>query len=93
MVRNQGACGVDHSAVRALGPLQKSGVVESIQGAMSSYSVVILICSIGLPHADCRPETALDVVRGPEVDNPVMCALSAQTMMARTDLVQGGAHT
>ena len=59
---------------------------------MSGYSVVILICSMGLSHADCQPDTALDVVRGPEVDNPVMCAFNAQTMMARTDLVQGGAQ-
>jgi hypothetical protein len=29
-------------------------------------------------------------MRGPEVENPVMCALNAQTMLARTDLVQIG---
>ena len=56
---------------------------------MSSYSIVILICSTALSHADCQPKTALDIVRGPQVDNIVMCALNAQTMMARTDLVQG----
>ena len=56
---------------------------------MSGYSVVILICAIALSHSDCQPKTALDVVRGPQVDNSVMCALNAQTMMARTDLVQG----
>ncbi len=32
----------------------------------------------------------MDVVRGPPADNPIMCALNAQTMMARTDLVQAG---
>ena len=37
---------------------------------------------------DCQPKTAVDVVRGPTVDNPMMCALNAQTMIARTDLVQ-----
>src|SRR5271166_5032920 len=58
--------------------------------AMPGYSIVILICSTALSHSDCQPDTALDFVRGPEVDNPVMCALNAQTMMARTDLVQGG---
>jgi arylsulfatase len=31
-------------------------------------------------------------VRGPPVDNPVMCALNAQTMIARTDLVQGAQY-
>ncbi len=54
------------------------------------FSVLILVCSTGLSHADCQAKTALDVVRGPTVDNPMMCALNAQTMIARTDLVQGG---
>ena len=55
------------------------------------YSIIILICSTALSHADCQPNTALDVVRGEAVDNPVMCGLGAQTMMARTDLVQARA--
>jgi hypothetical protein len=53
------------------------------------YSIVILICSTALSHADCQSNTAMDVVRGPTVDNAIMCALNAQTMIARTDLVQG----
>ena len=57
---------------------------------MSGYSIVILICSTVLSNADCQPESALDVVRGPQVDNVVMCSLNAQTMMSRTDLVRGG---
>ncbi len=57
---------------------------------MSGYSIIILICSTALSHVECQPDTALDVVRGQSVDNPVMCALNAQTMMARTDLVQAG---
>jgi len=59
---------------------------------MSGYSIVILICSASLSHSDCQLNTALDVVRGPRVNNPVMCGLNAQTMLARTDLVQGGAQ-
>ena len=55
---------------------------------MSGYSLVILICSIALSHSDCQPGTATDVVRGPQVDNPVMCGFSAQTMIAGTDLVR-----
>jgi hypothetical protein len=39
-------------------------------------------------HGDCQLNTALDVVRGPRVDNPIMCALNAQTMIARTNLMQ-----
>jgi hypothetical protein len=57
---------------------------------MPDYSIVILICSTALSHSDCQPDTALDVVRGPQVNNPVMCALDAQTMLARTDLAQAG---
>ena len=53
------------------------------------YSIVILICSTALSHADCETKTALDVVRGPTVDNAMLCALNAQTMIARTDLVEG----
>jgi hypothetical protein len=52
------------------------------------YSIIVLICSTALSHADCQAKTAVDVVRGPTVDNPMMCALNAQTMIARTNLVQ-----
>src|ERR1700733_8993571 len=52
------------------------------------YSILVLICSTALSHADCQAKTAVDVVRGPTVDNPLMCGLNAQTMIARTDLVQ-----
>jgi hypothetical protein len=52
------------------------------------YSILVLICSTTLSHADCQAKTATDVVLGPSVDSPMMCALNAQTMIARTDLVQ-----
>jgi hypothetical protein len=52
------------------------------------YSILVLICSTALSHADCQAKTAVDVVRGPTVDNPLICGLNAQTMIARTDLVQ-----
>jgi hypothetical protein len=52
------------------------------------YSILILVCSTALAHADCQAKSAVDVVRGPTVDNPMMCAFNAQTMIARTDLVQ-----
>jgi hypothetical protein len=52
------------------------------------YSIIVLICSTALSHADCQAKTAVDVVRGPTVDNLMMCAFNAQTMIARTDLVQ-----
>ena len=54
------------------------------------YSILILVCSTALSHSDCQSKTALDVVRGPKVDNEIMCIMNAQAMIARTDLVQGG---
>jgi hypothetical protein len=56
---------------------------------MPAYSVVILICSIHIGHADCQSETAIDVVRGPRVENAMMCAMAGQAMIARTALMQG----
>jgi hypothetical protein len=53
---------------------------------MPGYSIVILICSTALSHADCRPDSALDLVRGPQVNH--LCALNAETMIARTDLLR-----
>ena len=50
--------------------------------------IVILICSTALSHSDCQFNSAVDVVRAPKVDNVVVCALNAQTMMARTDFVR-----
>jgi len=52
------------------------------------YSIVILICSTVLSHGDCQADTAVDVVRGPTVDNPMSCGFNAQAMIARTDLVR-----
>jgi hypothetical protein len=65
----------------------KSAETQQKLGAIM-YSVIVLICSTALSHADCQAKTAVDVVRGPTVDNPMMCGLNAQTMLARTDLVQ-----
>jgi hypothetical protein len=55
---------------------------------MSGYSLMILICAAALSRSECRPDTATDVVRGPNVDNQIMCGLNAQTMIAGTGLLQ-----
>ena len=57
---------------------------------MGGYSILVLVSSTALSHSDCALKTASDVVRGPPVDNAVMCALNAQTMLARTGLLKGG---
>jgi hypothetical protein len=60
---------------------------KSSSGAFM-FKILVLICSTTVSHADCQAKTAIDVVRGPTVDNELMCGLNAQTMIARTDLVQ-----
>jgi hypothetical protein len=65
----------------------QTGRKQSNSGA-PMYSILVLICSTSLSHADCQAKTAVDVIRGPTVDNPIMCPFNAQTMIARTDLVQ-----
>ena len=52
------------------------------------YSLVILVCSTALSHADCQAKTAIDVIRGPNVDNPITCGFNGQALAAGTDLVQ-----
>jgi hypothetical protein len=51
---------------------------------MNPIAVVILICSASLGRADCQMNTALDVIRGPNVANEMMCALQGQTTIAAT---------
>jgi hypothetical protein len=59
---------------------------------MLAYTIVILICSMSTDHADCQAETAIDVVRGPRVENVMMCAMGGQTIIAQTALAHGDGH-
>jgi hypothetical protein len=51
---------------------------------MNPIAIVILICSASLGRPDCQINTALDVIRGPNVANEMMCALFGQTTIAAT---------
>jgi hypothetical protein len=53
---------------------------------MNPIAVVILICSASLGRPDCQMNTALDVIRGPNVANEMMCAFVGQTTIAATAL-------
>jgi hypothetical protein len=53
-------------------------------------SVVILICAGGMSQADCQPETAVSVTRGPRVENSMACGLAAQSLIASTQLLHEG---
>jgi hypothetical protein len=57
---------------------------------MNAIAVVILICSASLSRSECQPNTASDVMRGPNVANESMCALSGQSTLAATALVPNG---
>lgn len=49
-----------------------------------TFSIVILVCSMSLSHADCQPWNAVDVVQGPKVKSELMCGLFGQTQLAQT---------
>jgi hypothetical protein len=66
----------------------QTGYKQSKKRGRLMFKILVLICSTTLSHADCQAKTAVDVVQGPTVDNEIMCGLNAQTMIARTDLVQ-----
>jgi hypothetical protein len=48
--------------------------------------MLILVCAVGTAAADCRPQSALDVISGPDVASPVMCGLHGQAYIAETAL-------
>lgn len=49
-----------------------------------TFTILILVCAMSLDHAACQPETALDVVQGPKVENQLMCGMLGQTTLAAT---------
>lgn len=53
---------------------------------MSAFSTIILVCSINLSHGDCRPDTAIDVIRAGGADSLMMCAMRGQITLASTSL-------
>lgn len=48
--------------------------------------MLILICAAGVSPADCRPQLALDVIRGPDVASPMLCGLHGQAYVAESAL-------
>lgn len=53
---------------------------------MTPYSVLILICSLSVTPSECRPDTAIDVVQGPKVENPFQCGFFGQATIAATTI-------
>ena len=54
---------------------------------MTPFTIVILICSLSVSHADCQPDTALDVVQGPRVSRETDCGFMGQAAIATTAIV------
>lgn len=50
------------------------------------FTILILVCSVTIDHAACHRNTAIDVMRGPQVQNEIMCGLFGQTQIAPTAL-------
>ena len=53
---------------------------------MNAFVVTILLCAAATTHAECNARTALDVALAPAAPSPIMCALGAQEMIARTTI-------
>ena len=62
---------------------------------MSAFSTIILVCSMSLSHSDCRPDTAIDVIRAGGAESLMMCVMRGQTTLAATALapVEGEEYT
>jgi hypothetical protein len=48
--------------------------------------VLVLVCNASLAPQDCTPQNAIDVIKAPDANNEVMCAMQAQAYMAQTSL-------
>jgi hypothetical protein len=50
------------------------------------FQVIILVCAAQLAPPECQEATALDVIRGPEEPNVMMCGFHGQAYLAQTSL-------
>ncbi|QXX74210.1 hypothetical protein MHY1_01020 [Methylovirgula sp. HY1] len=48
---------------------------------MTTFSALILICSLSVSASDCGPKNAVDVIKVP-VTNELQCGLMAQSALA-----------
>ena len=51
---------------------------------MPTFTILILVCAIGVSRTDCQPETAVATIRGPQVQNELMCGFFGQATLAGT---------
>ena len=48
------------------------------------FKVLLLICAISVEHRDCKIDSALTVMQGPEAESQAACAFQSQAYIART---------
>ncbi|WP_119304363.1 hypothetical protein [Dongia deserti] len=46
------------------------------------FQIMMLVCSISIPPADCQTDTAIKIILGPEAANEVQCGLYGQAYFA-----------
>lgn len=51
---------------------------------MNPFTVLLLICSMGLSVDECRPDTARATIKGRHAPNEIVCAQIAQFTIADT---------
>ena len=49
---------------------------------------VLLICALDVAPANCLPDSALDMIAGPETGDMAACGLHAQAFLAQSALAQ-----
>ena len=58
------------------------------EGTTAMLKMLILVCSANLSPADCQPETALDIIQGPQVASVFECGMASQVMAAQTSILR-----
>jgi hypothetical protein len=58
-----------------------AGVQKS--GAMMT-KILILVCALSTPVEECSPMNAISALRGPDVQNSIMCGLYGQSQLAQS---------
>lgn len=48
------------------------------------FKVLILVCSVAVAPEDCKTDSAVSVINGPDAPNELMCALNGQAYVATT---------
>jgi len=48
------------------------------------FKVLLLICAVTMQHKDCKEQTALTVLQGPEASSAALCSMQSQAYLAST---------